>query len=144
MPDNQTLTEFPDGYKHKNYDLILAIGGDGTFLYSARTFADFEVPMLGINTGRLGFLMELPVVAFPRAMDELANGNGRLRERALLEVEVRREGKPSCRFRAANDLSFPRGFVRDGRRSIIGLPTDSGSASYLCFTGRTASSSRRP
>lgn len=133
MPDNQTLTEFPEGYKHKNYDLILAIGGDGTFLYSARTFADFEIPMLGINTGRLGFLMELPAGAFPKAMDELTNGAGRLRERALLEVEIIREGKPSCRFRAANDVVISRGSLsRMVETEVsIGRPEDSGGESYL-------------
>jgi len=40
-------------------DLVIAVGGDGTFLSAARAAADFETPLLGVNLGRLGFLTDI-------------------------------------------------------------------------------------
>lgn len=129
----QTLTEFPDKYRHRNYDLILAIGGDGTFLYTARTFADFEIPILGVNAGRLGFLMEVSPADFSQVMEGISKGNGHMRERALIEASILRGGKFAGRFRAANDVVISRGALsRMVETEVsVGGPGFSGGANYL-------------
>ena len=61
----------PEPWRHSEYahpimqwpddiDLAIVIGGDGTFLYAGRSLLGKHIPLLGINTGRLGFLADLP------------------------------------------------------------------------------------
>ncbi|MDA0728344.1 MAG: NAD kinase [Bacteroidetes bacterium] len=69
-------------------DLLLAFGGDGTVLESATMVRRGEVPILGVNTGRLGFLSNVSMEAFDLAMDALTAGTTWIEERALLHVEV--------------------------------------------------------
>jgi NAD+ kinase len=61
----------PMGELAKQADLVIAIGGDGTLLYAAGLVARHDVPLLGINRGRLGFLTDV--------MPEAARGGGRRR-----------------------------------------------------------------
>jgi NAD+ kinase len=56
---NGTLDIATTGAEVEDADLLITIGGDGTFLKGARIAAEFDIPILGINTGRLGFLTEL-------------------------------------------------------------------------------------
>ena len=69
--------------------LLISIGGDGTVLRAARLVVPYEVPLLGINLGRLGFLTELRDgdKTLQRLPDVIA-GNWRLEERAMLHVQV--------------------------------------------------------
>ena len=69
-------------------DLLVAFGGDGTVLESSTKTRKGEVPILGVNTGRLGFLSNVSMEAFDLAMDALVAGTTWLEERALLEVHV--------------------------------------------------------
>lgn len=69
-------------------DMALSIGGDGTFLHTASQVADKGVPILGINTGHLGFLADLSGHEVGSSLQEILSGRYMVEERTLLQVEV--------------------------------------------------------
>jgi NAD+ kinase len=69
-------------------DLAISFGGDGTFLRAAHLCRDAEVPILGVNLGRLGFLAEVELDDVGPALRAVAAGRWQLEPRATLEVEV--------------------------------------------------------
>ena len=81
------LTSF-DGEVPEGVDVLLAFGGDGTVLEAGTLVRNGEVPILGVNTGRLGFLSNVSMEAFDLAMDALMAGKTWEEERALLHVEL--------------------------------------------------------
>src|SRR5207237_9260185 len=68
--------------------LIVSIGGDGTMLWTAQQAAVANVPVLGINAGRLGFLTQVQLGEEGKALDRWAAGDFSLQRRALLEARV--------------------------------------------------------
>ncbi len=70
----------------KDVDLILSIGGDGTFLECVALVQKTNIPILGINSGRLGFLAYVAKSEIDRAIDAVMNGDYELEERTLIEV----------------------------------------------------------
>ncbi|MFA6092272.1 MAG: NAD(+)/NADH kinase [Elusimicrobiota bacterium] len=76
-----------------SFDLAVVIGGDGTMLRAARVLAGCSVPLLGINTGGLGFLNAVDLPGFRRGLGRILNGGFRMQSRGLLSVEVRRAGR---------------------------------------------------
>ena len=76
--------ELPENVK---FDFLLSIGGDGTFLESATIVKDSEIPMLGINTGRLGFLAYVNTNNLLWAIKQLMSGEFTIDTRMLLQVE---------------------------------------------------------
>lgn len=68
-------------------DAIISIGGDGTFLHAAQWARASEVPILGINTGHLGFLASYTLDEAARLADMLAGGHARVEYRSLLRLE---------------------------------------------------------
>ncbi len=109
LNNNELLTDFDDQYQHFNYDLIIAIGGDGTFLYTARTFADFDIPIIGINAGRVGFLMEVSPDDLSEALEKVLNKDLELKKRMLLKAEIYRQGKRAYRSYFLNDAVVSKG-----------------------------------
>ena len=71
-----------------SFDLLISIGGDGTILRAITYVRDLEIPIVGINTGRLGFLATIPMNTIQKAMDEIFEGNYRISKRSLLTIEV--------------------------------------------------------
>jgi len=69
-------------------DLALSIGGDGTFLNTAAHIGEKQIPILGINTGNLGFLADVPSDEILQAIDAVLAGNYLVEERALLAVKT--------------------------------------------------------
>ena len=69
-------------------DIALSIGGDGTFLRTAQRVGSKKIPILGINTGRLGFLADVSVHDIDNALIEIYKNHYRIEERALLELSV--------------------------------------------------------
>lgn len=67
-------------------DLLIAIGGDGTFLSSARIALGFHIPILGVNAGRVGFLTETPVEHLPMALEALVRGDFTTRDRLMIDA----------------------------------------------------------
>ena len=81
-----------EGDVPEGVDVLLAFGGDGTVLEASTMVREGTIPILGVNTGRLGFLSNVSMEAFDLAMDALVAGKTWQEERALLHVEV--EGQP--------------------------------------------------
>lgn len=98
------LSEFPG-----HVDVVFVLGGDGTLLSLARELAPYELPMLGINLGNLGFLSEAEPHDLPHAVDRILNGEFYVEERMMLESEIRREGRIMERFCALNDIGIGKG-----------------------------------
>ncbi|GAI37314.1 unnamed protein product, partial [marine sediment metagenome] len=80
-------------------DLVLSIGGDGTMLHAAHISAPANVPILGINLGRLGFITELNADEAASKLPSLLKGAGWVEERAMLEARLGDKG-----FYALNDV----------------------------------------
>jgi len=85
-------------------DLAIAIGGDGTMLKAAHLACLYDIPLLGINRGRLGFLADIPADAMEEHLNPIFAGNFVEDERFLLHVEVLREGKSLLKSSAFNDV----------------------------------------
>jgi NAD+ kinase len=81
------LKTYDHGDSLKNLDLFLSIGGDGTLLESVTYIGKTEVPILGINTGRLGFLATISREETEDALDLIFKKEFRLDNRALLKLE---------------------------------------------------------
>ncbi len=111
LKNNNLLTDFDSHFKYKNYDLIVALGGDGTFLYAARTFQPFHIPMLGINAGRVGFLMDVKPSDMENSLDKVINNKIEIKERILLEITVLRGGKKVFVCPFLNDAVVSKGVL---------------------------------
>ncbi len=86
-----------------DFDLVISLGGDGTVLYSARLAAPVGVPLFPVNLGRLGFIAEIGKADWERAFDAWIAGELPISERAMLAIEVIREGSSLASFTALND-----------------------------------------
>ena len=79
-----------DGINTDGVDAVIVLGGDGTFLRTARDCAGSGVPILGVNLGALGFLSETAPEDIESAMDRLINGEYEVSERMMLEAVIDR------------------------------------------------------
>lgn len=84
-------------------DLAVAVGGDGTLLYAARALVDYEVPLLGVNRGRLGFLVDISPGNLEE-IDTVLAGHYIEDARMLLTAEVRRGDQVLSSGLAMNDV----------------------------------------
>jgi len=82
-------------------DLVLSVGGDGTILRVARTTSLWEIPILGVNLGHLGFMTELSADNIMGVLPSVLDGDGWIDQRTMLQVEMPFKGK------AAPDSSGP-------------------------------------
>jgi NAD+ kinase len=73
-------------------DMVLSIGGDGTFLKAASLVGDKGTPILGINTGRLGFLADVSPEEIEETFDDIYKGRYQIEDRSVLQVSC--EGQP--------------------------------------------------
>lgn len=72
----------------KKMDLLLAIGGDGTVLTAAHMALGHNIPILGVNAGRVGFLAESRVEGLTKTLDDLLAGDFSTRERMMIDAAV--------------------------------------------------------
>jgi len=85
MPDWSLFREHED--LDKSIDFLISIGGDGTFLNTILLIKDLDIPVIGINTGRLGFLSNTPISEINSALKNLEEGNYSLEARTILSLE---------------------------------------------------------
>jgi NAD+ kinase len=85
-------------------DLVVAIGGDGTMLMASHILCDFDVPLLGINLGHVGFLSDIPADDIANSMNEILNGHYVEDVRFLLSGQVFRDNECICEGYAMNDI----------------------------------------
>ena len=74
-------------YEHSNAELVVVFGGDGTIIKAAREFSPYDTPVLGVNTGTLGYLAELSPDE-DTLIDQIISGNYRIEERMMLDVKI--------------------------------------------------------
>lgn len=115
-------------------DALVVLGGDGTFLRAAGAAADTDVPILGINVGKVGFLSKVEQSDLEVVLSQLVDNDYVLEPRLMLEVEVvpgeARSGGES-RHLALNEAAI----VRGGHAQVMRLAVDVGDsrvATYVC------------
>ena len=129
-------------------DLLLAVGGDGTILESAALLRDRSVPVLGVNTGRLGFLSHAPMDDLQGVVQDLLSGEYTVEDRYMLETRCdaldigpfagalneitlhRRDTASMIYIALESDGTFVNKYWADGL--IISTPTDSTAYSLSC------------
>jgi NAD+ kinase len=128
---NQTVV--PAAQIFENVDAVIAMGGDGTLISIARQAAQYDIPIIGINQGRLGFLTDIAAKEIETALPALLAGQFNEERRALLDVSLTRDGaKTQARdlrehALAVNDVVLSRG----GAGSMIEmLVSIDGKAAY--------------
>ncbi|MEQ1683262.1 MAG: NAD kinase [Burkholderiaceae bacterium] len=104
-------------------DLAVVVGGDGTMLGIARQLARHGTPLVGINTGRLGFITDVPAGQFAESLAPMIAGDYEEERRTMLEGGVRRDGELIFEGYAMNDVVVSRG----GAASMVELKVDIGS-----------------
>ncbi|MBQ5374745.1 MAG: NAD(+)/NADH kinase, partial [Bacteroidaceae bacterium] len=85
-------------------DIAISMGGDGTFLEAARRVGDKEIPILGINMGRLGFLADFSPEEIEDAIAQIYDGTLRTESRSVLQVSYSK-GRPKVYPYALNEVA---------------------------------------
>jgi len=85
-------------------DLVIAVGGDGTMLYASRLVAGRDIPLLGINRGRLGFLADITPAEMLRRLDEVLAGDYEVDHRLMLAATIDDGSGTPRRALALNDV----------------------------------------
>jgi NAD+ kinase len=126
-------------------DLAVILGGDGTLLHAARRLAGHDVPLVGVNQGRLGFLTDIGREDMLERIGELVAGHYQREQRMLLDAELLRGAERVTRTVALNDVVMNKGdlgrmiefevridgeFVYTQRSDGIILATPTGSTAY--------------
>ena len=77
--------------EHKEYvkkvDIVVVFGGDGTLLNAARKYLNYDIPILGINMGNVGFLTDISTDNFEKTIREVLDGNYKIEERNLVSAK---------------------------------------------------------
>lgn len=131
-------------------DLVVVVGGDGTFIAAARAVEDLDIPLLGINMGRLGFLTDTSRSTMLDTMTEVLAGTYRIEMRMRLSVQLVRAGKIPLSCRVLNDIVVHKGelarmmefnvdiddqFVFSSRADGLIVSTPTGSTAYALSAG---------
>jgi len=103
-------------------DLILTLGGDGTFLAGARVAAPRDIPLLGVNHGHLGFLTEIEAEAMDGGLSRYFDGSYRIEERTMLHVTLIRKGRTMVQEIGLNEVVVD----HSGETHILRLEIDVG------------------
>ena len=91
-------------------DALITLGGDGTLIRGARYLGGADVPIFGVNLGKLGFLTTCQAEEFPEAFARFARGEHRVQSRMALEARTwTPDGRIGMQIRALNDLSVHKG-----------------------------------
>jgi len=92
-----------------SYDLLISVGGDGTMLRAITFVRDFSIPIVGINTGRLGFLATIQKDNIENAINDILKGNYKISERSLLNIKTEPENDNLLDFNIAlNEIAVSR------------------------------------
>jgi NAD+ kinase len=131
-------------------DLGVVVGGDGTMLGLAREVAPHNLPLVGINQGRLGFITDVPVNHWREAMGPIIAGDYEEEHRSMLEGAVWRDGERIYTGLSLNDVVVTRGaaagmvevridvgddFVANMRADGLIIATPTGSTAYALSAG---------
>lgn len=120
-------------------DVVIAIGGDGTILKCAKKLSDFTKPILGINSGRLGFMASVEIEELS-LLSRLAEGDYKTERRMMLSVE-HITGSETKSYTALNDIVITRPYskISDFRVSVNDIVVSRTRADGLVFSTPTGS-----
>ncbi|MFW5981903.1 MAG: NAD(+)/NADH kinase [Halanaerobiaceae bacterium] len=100
--------DYKKGFTYKELknkvDIVIVIGGDGTFLHTAHYFFGTSIAMLGVNIGRLGFLTEIEIDELKVALEQIINSNYSVEKRMILEGIIKSADKEVYHNYALNDF----------------------------------------
>ena len=99
-------TSFYQSYKDFDGDnaFIFSVGGDGTFLHSVKSIRNFDIPVVGLNSGRLGFLADISEDQVKDTLTHILNKKYEVIERSMLQVDF--EGRENLEFNyALNEIA---------------------------------------
>jgi NAD+ kinase len=131
-------------------DLALVVGGDGTMLGIGRQLAQYKVPLIGINQGRLGFMTDIPFDDYQNTLGPMLRGIYEEEARSLMQGRVERDGEVVFSALAMNDVVVNRGatsgmvelrvevdghFVANQRADGLIIATPTGSTAYALSAG---------
>jgi NAD+ kinase len=131
-------------------DLVVVLGGDGTMLGIGRQLAGSEVPLVGINMGRLGYMTDIPIQSVQDTLPKIIAGEYEADARTLLDAVVLRQGKEINRALALNDVVVNRSansgmvglsvqvngsFMYNQRSDGLIISTPTGSTAYALSAG---------
>ncbi|MBX9816590.1 MAG: NAD kinase [Burkholderiaceae bacterium] len=131
-------------------DLALVVGGDGTMLGIGRQLAQYKVPLIGINQGRLGFITDIRFEQYKTTLLPMLAGHYELDDRSLMHARVMRDGHCVFSALAMNDVVVNRGatsgmvelrvevdgnFVSNQRADGLIIATPTGSTAYSMSAG---------
>lgn len=129
-------------------DLAIVMGGDGTMLSVARSLIDSNIPLVGINRGRFGFLTDLRAEHMLRSVDSILSNRYQIESRMLLNAKLIRGGKTIHQGLAFNDVVIKGGlrltemtveingsFVHKQRADGLILSTPTGTTAYALSAG---------
>ena len=134
----------------RHCDLAVVVGGDGTMLGIARELARWQVPLVGINQGRLGFITDIAIDQYRDALAPMIAGDYEEEHRSMLEGEVWRDGERIFEGLSLNDVVVSRGatasmvelrvdidgdFVANMRADGLIIATPTGSTAYALSAG---------
>jgi NAD+ kinase len=134
----------------KNADLAIVVGGDGHMLGAARVLARYNVPVIGVNRGNLGFLTDLSPHDFQASLMQVLSGDYQTEHRFLLETTIYRHGEPKSSNTALNEAVLHPGkiahmidysvyiddsFVFNLRADGMIVSTPTGSTAYALSAG---------
>ena len=131
-------------------DLAVVVGGDGTMLGIARELARWNIPLVGINQGRLGFITDIPIDKFKDVLAPMVAGDFEEEQRSMLEGDVWRDGERIFEGLSMNDVVVSRGatasmvelsvevdddFVANMRADGLIVASPTGSTAYALSAG---------
>lgn len=117
--------------KDVDADMAVSIGGDGTFLRTARWVGNKQIPILGINTGHLGYLADVTVDEMITAVDDLKNGLYKVEDRSLIEVtSLRKEAIVDWSY-ALNEVAI----IKQDTSSMISVEAKINDADLATYLG---------
>jgi NAD+ kinase len=99
----------PDDDAARGCELVLVLGGDGTFLRGAELARNASVPVLGVNLGRIGFLAEAEAEAIDQVLEHIVARDYAVEDRMTLDVSVRADGQILDQGWAINEASLEKG-----------------------------------
>lgn len=150
---NLALNDFPAvsvANIGRTADVAIVLGGDGTMLGIARQLAPYDVPLIGINQGRLGFITDIPRGQMIPAVRQILDGKHIAEQRCMLEAIVVRDGEQIFSGVAFNDIVLSRGagsgmielrvevdqhFMYNQRSDGLIVSTPTGSTAYALSAG---------
>ena len=131
-------------------DLVIAVGGDGTFLAAARAIVQYNIPLIGINLGRLGFLVDISPNELPAKLNHILLGHYSEEKRYLLRAKIVRDEQVIHEETAVNEVSILRWvtpsmieivtkidnvFLNSQRSDGLIISTPTGSTAYSLSAG---------